>query len=230
MNEQEQMSQLSALYDGELPPEQADMVIRRALKDPSLRASWGRYALIGACLRGESLSTGLPQADIASRVRARLVGEKDHGTAPAVAEQAAGMGARRFSVFGRGALGGAIAAGVAAVSLVIVRGMAPAALSTPPVASQGVTAPAAAAPGDVSATDASPVQVASAARDSAPPSYVTPPVDSSPAGRLNTPLLNYVVAHSAGVPSAALFSVMNDYYDPTQDTVEMSDAEVGARR
>ena len=52
MNEQEQISQLSALFDNELPPEQSGMVIRRALIDPALRASWGNYALIGACIRG----------------------------------------------------------------------------------------------------------------------------------------------------------------------------------
>ena len=53
MSEQEQISQLSALFDGELPSQQAEMVIRRALKDPAMRARWERYALIGACVRGD---------------------------------------------------------------------------------------------------------------------------------------------------------------------------------
>src|SRR5690606_39827891 len=48
MSEQEQNSQLSALFDNELSPQQAQMVIRRALKDPATRTSWERYALIGA--------------------------------------------------------------------------------------------------------------------------------------------------------------------------------------
>ena len=72
MSEQEQMSQLSALFDNELPPAQAELVIRRVLKDPALRASWGRYALIGACVRGEPLAVALPQVDVAARIRARL--------------------------------------------------------------------------------------------------------------------------------------------------------------
>lgn len=229
MNEQEQSSQLSALYDGELPPEQADMVIRRALRDPSLRASWGRYALIGACLRGDSIAGALQQTDIAARVRTRLTNEKEHGTARSVAEHDARLGARRLSVFGRGALGGAIAAGVAAVSLVIVRALSPAELPAVPaqLAQQG-----AAIVDDTGLPEGmqSGATVAQVAHDSTPPSYVTPPVDDSPAGRLNAPLFNYVVAHGAGVPSAALVSVMNDSYDPTQGTVEVSDADVGANR
>ncbi len=43
---EERVSQLSALFDGELPREQAEMVIRRALKDPTTRKTWERYALI----------------------------------------------------------------------------------------------------------------------------------------------------------------------------------------
>ena len=57
MNEHERPSQLSALFDGELPVEQAGMVIRRAMKDGQMRASWGRYALIGAAIRNEAKLT-----------------------------------------------------------------------------------------------------------------------------------------------------------------------------
>jgi len=78
---------------------------------------------------------------------------------------------------------------------------------------------------------AAPVVVA---RASAPPSYTTP-VDESPVGqRLDAPLVNYVVAHSEVAASAVRFSplssVMSSSDDFTQDTVEMTAAEIGAHR
>jgi len=231
MNEQEQSSQLSALYDGELPPEQAGMVIRRALKDPALRATWGRYALIGACVRGEPIGSALPQRDLAARVRARLAAEAEHvGNADNAAVKSDAT-ARRRSLFERGALGGAIAAGVAAVSLVMVRMMGPEVPAGPPLAQQPL-APVQTRENLVPATEsvrAAPPLVA--ARESLP-SYTTP-VDDSPARR-NAPLVRYVVAHNEVAASAVRFaplsSVMNGGYDLAQDAVEMTPAEVGARR
>jgi hypothetical protein len=69
---------------------------------------------------------------------------------------------------------------------------------------------------------------------SAPPSYTTP-VDESPVGqRLDGRMVNYVVAHSEVASSAVRFSplstVMNSSDDFTQDTVEMTAAEIGAYR
>lgn|SRR5690606_769155 len=124
MSDQEHGSQVSALFDGELPPQQAEMVIRRALRDPALRASWERYALIGACMRSEPLSAPV---SIADRVQASLAAERDHNVTPLPVrgKRAAAGGGSRFPAFGRGALGGAIAAGVAVVSIFVVRNMAP---------------------------------------------------------------------------------------------------------
>ena len=125
MNQQEHISQLSALFDNELSPDQAELVIRRALKDPAMRTSWGRYALIGACVRGEPLAGRLrPESDVAARVRIRLAVESS---------RAAGQGAARDDVrprtgtalLARGAMAMAIAASVAAVSLFLVRFQAP---------------------------------------------------------------------------------------------------------
>ncbi|MFO1504714.1 MAG: sigma-E factor negative regulatory protein [Steroidobacteraceae bacterium] len=226
MSEQEQISQLSALFDGELPREQAEMVIRRALKDPALRATWGRYALIGACVRGEPLASALPQVDLAAKVRARLVSEVD---LPAGGEShgvAATDSGRRTSLWRRGALGGAIAAGVALVSLVLVRQMAPA---DAPVQMARQTAPVESVAPALQASTPAPVLLA---RESAPPSYTTP-VDDSPARR-TAPLFNYVAEHSdvavSAVRLAPLSSVMGGGFDLTQDAVEMTAAEVGARR
>jgi negative regulator of sigma E activity len=229
MNEQEQVSQLSALFDGELPPEQAGMVIRRALKDSSLRTTWGRYALIGACVRGEPIGAALPQTDLAARVRARIAAEAEH-TAAASSAAAVADAARRRSLFARGALGGAIAAGVAAVSLVVVRMTGTAALPVATQVAQQAPAPAAASDRLVANNDVRAARPA-VARETSLPSYTTP-VDDSPSRR-NAPLVSYVVAHNDVAASvvrlAPLSSVMNGSYDLTQDAVEIT-AEAGARR
>jgi sigma-E factor negative regulatory protein RseA len=229
MSEQEQISQLSALFDGELPRDQAEMVIRRALKDPALRATWSRYALIGACVRGEPLAAALPQVDLAARVRARLATEPEPAAADKADAAHAAASSNRTSLWRRGALGGAIAASVALVSLVLVKSMTPGADAPASLVAQQVAPQPAAVATVPQAATASPVLVA---RESAPPSYTTP-VDDSPARR-SAPLFNYVAAHSdvavSAVRLAPLSSVMGGGFDLTQDAVEMSAAEVGARR
>jgi negative regulator of sigma E activity len=234
MNEQEQISQLSALFDNELPPAQSGMVIRRALKDPALRASWGNYALIGACMRGEPLHAGrLP--DVAERVRLSLAAEADHAAAAMPA--AASDGAQRswYARHGRGVLGGAIAASVAIVSLVVVRSVSPPTTGPAAQLAQANVPAAAVSQPQVAAADTrlpAPVQAAPllVARDGAPPSYTTP-VDNSPASRrISGPLVNYVVAHSDIATSASLSTLVSTSYDPTLGAVEMTPDQVGARR
>ncbi len=223
MSDQEQSSQLSALFDGELPPQQADMVIRRALKDAALRASWERYALIGACLRNEPFRADVTRLSVADRVRASLGAEADHAVeslpAPAVA-QVAETTARR-SLFGRGALGGAIAAGVAVLSIFVVREMAPAVEDTGALVAQ-------------QAAQQGAVTQPVAGIDAGLPSYTTP-IDGSPAGvRTDARLVNYLVAHSDVAQSAFRFgplsAAMLSGYDPTQGAVEMTEAEARALR
>jgi negative regulator of sigma E activity len=229
MSEQQQISQLSALFDGELPREQAEMVIRRVMKDPALRATWGRYALIGACVRGEPLGVALPQVDMAARIRARLMSEPEQaGTSDATAVSTAST-AGGSSLWRRGALGGAIAASVALVSLVLVRSMGP--VSAVPSSAAPAQMARQVAPLEVTSPPAQVPAPALLARESAPNSYTTP-VDDSPARR--APLFNYVAAHSdvavSAVRLAPLSSVMGGGFDLTQDAVEMTAAEVGARR
>jgi len=239
MNQQEHISQLSALFDNELSPDQAELVIRRALKDPAMRTSWGRYALIGACVRGEPLAGRLrPESDVAARVRIRLAVESS---------RAAGVGAAREDVrprtgtalLARGAMAMAIAASVAAVSLFLVRFQASQTGTMIAQTAQQENAPALVASGPATAAGAAtnvdvaaPQAVVAAA--TAPPSYTTP-VDESPVGqRLDGRMVNYVVAHSEVSSSAVRFSplstVMNSSEDFTQDTVEMTAAEIGAYR
>jgi negative regulator of sigma E activity len=215
-----------------LPPAQSELVIRRALKDPALRASWGNYALIGACLRNEPIHTDALQPDVVARVRARLAAEAEHPQqlAPVFAGQA---GTRRgWALFGRGAAGGAIAAGVAVLALFVSRQMG---METEIPAAQFVQTevPAAAGAQVPAATPQSGTQALVAAADTAPPSYTTP-VDNSPTQRISGQMVNLVVAHSEVAASAMriipLSSGMNGSYDITQGAVEMPEAEIGAYR
>jgi negative regulator of sigma E activity len=100
------------------------MVIRRTLRDEGMRASWERYSLIGACLRGEPITR---HNSIADRVQASLAAERELNVSNLPVrrgESGAGSGKRSF-LFGRGALGGAIAASVAVVSIMVVRAVMP---------------------------------------------------------------------------------------------------------
>ena len=53
MNNEELDSQLSAMFDNELPATECELLARRLARDEQLRTRWGRYAAIGACIRGE---------------------------------------------------------------------------------------------------------------------------------------------------------------------------------
>jgi negative regulator of sigma E activity len=214
MSEQEQISQLSALFDGELPSQQADLVTRRALKDPAMRQRWQRYAMIGACVRGEPLAGADGQACLADRVSERIATEVEilapWGTR-AAAGSAAGRSVGRF--FGRGAMGGALAAAVAVMAVFGIRSIGPA-----------VDQPAA---GEVYAQgyadrDATPQMVAD---ESAPHSYTTPGENAGVSAPLTDqqPLAHYVVAHSEQAASALGFS-----YDLTEGAVVMTADEIQA--
>ncbi len=235
MNEQEQISQLSALFDNELPPEQSELVIRRALKDPALRASWARYALIGACMRNEPIHADSRQPDVADRVRMLLTAEVEHPqqSAPVFADSA---GANRgWARFGRGALGGAIAAGVAVMALFVMRSMGPVVADPASQVAQATAAPAAVTvePQPVVAVPQARGPALVAANDTPPPSYTTP-VDNSPTQRISGQLANIVVAHSQVAASAMriipLSPSMNGAYDITQGAEDMTDAEIRAYR
>ncbi len=52
MNE-ELDSQLSAMFDNELPAAECELLARRLSRDGDLKARWGRYAVIGAVIRAE---------------------------------------------------------------------------------------------------------------------------------------------------------------------------------
>lgn len=66
MKPDEVESQLSAMFDGELPAAECELLSRRIDRDDNLRARWSRYALIGAAMRCEPVATA--RGDFAVRV------------------------------------------------------------------------------------------------------------------------------------------------------------------
>ena len=56
MIQDEVESQLSAMFDGELPAAECELLSRRLDRDETLRARWSRYALIGAAMRSEPVA------------------------------------------------------------------------------------------------------------------------------------------------------------------------------
>lgn len=114
---------LSAWVDGELGREEARFLARRLESDAALRAAVSRYALVGACLRGERVA---PVGEgFAAQVAAR------------VGAEAAPPSRARFL---RPVAGGAIAAGVAALALMVAGPLQDAPVGQTPIA--GTEAPA----------------------------------------------------------------------------------------
>ena len=123
MNE-ELDSQLSAMFDDELPEAECELLARRLSRDEALKARWRRYAVIGAAVRAERgvrMDVRL-ETNLATRVSAAISAE------PALEGATVAEGqTRRASGFRwwQPVAGGAIAAGVAAMSVLWVRAQAP---------------------------------------------------------------------------------------------------------
>jgi sigma-E factor negative regulatory protein RseA len=177
MNE-ELDSQLSAMFDDELPSAECELLARRLSRDEQLKARWGRYAVMGAAIRAERgvrLNTGLP-----GRVSTALSSE------PALAAEPAPQRKERWANrWWQPIAGAAVAAGVAAMSILWMRSQT--SPETAPIVAQAMSP--AVSTSVVSGT-ASPVSTGE------PDSYVVP---KTPGRRLvvpSTELANYVVAHS----------------------------------
>jgi negative regulator of sigma E activity len=177
MNE-ELDSQLSAMFDDELPAAECELLARRLSRDQQLQARWGRYAAIAASIRAER---GVRlHAALAGKVNAVIL------TEPALGAAAAPQRTRHGGLGWRQAVAGvAVAAGVAAVSVLWLRAEAP--LAGAPLTAQlalPVQTPSTAQP------------VASSVPAQAD-SYVLPRAPASrPVVVPVTELANYVVAHS----------------------------------
>jgi hypothetical protein len=170
MNE-ELDSQLSAMFDDELAPAECELLARRLSRDEHLKARWGRYAIVGAVIRAER---GVRlNAPLAGRVNAVLLAE------PALAAHTAprDRSAARLRWW-QPLAGTAVAASVAAVSILWLRAQTPSA--GVPLGAHLAPAPVSVAPVAATQGESYVVPVPK------PPTVVVP----------STELANYVVAHS----------------------------------
>lgn len=195
MIQDELESQLSAMFDGELPATECELLSRRIDRDENLRARWSRYALIGAAMRSEPVATA--PSGFARRVSAALRGV-----------EAKPRLARGRKMLLSAALSASLVVTVAGVSISLLRGAA-VDLGAGAVA-QAVTGSGTAggalplapmAGGREVATVAHIVEAPSlvAARRSGngePVSYVTPVSMASGNTALRTELADLIVAHS----------------------------------
>ncbi|MGA8707412.1 MAG: sigma-E factor negative regulatory protein [Steroidobacteraceae bacterium] len=183
MNQDEVESQLSAMFDGELPVAECELLSRRIGRDENLRARWARYALIGAAMRSEPVATA--RSGFAGRVSAAL----EASSRP--------RRLRRGShLLRNGALAATLVAGVAGLGVSMLR---TAALGTGGITVADMQALPAPAPALTLATPAyTPAAGAVEVVAKGPASYVTPTAaPPAAATMLRTQLADYIVAHSA---------------------------------
>jgi sigma-E factor negative regulatory protein RseA len=183
MNE-ELDSQLSAMFDNELPAAECELLARRLSRDEQLKARWGRYAVIGATIRAER---GVRlNAALARRVSAAISSE------PVLAAEPAPQVKRQWiNHWWQPVATAAAVAGVATVSILWMRSQSPEG-SVAVAALQGATPVAA----QVGPPPPSAVGASAVVSSAEPDSYVVP---KNTARRLvvpSTELANYVVAHS----------------------------------
>jgi negative regulator of sigma E activity len=195
----ERDSQLSAMFDGELPGGECELLARRLAKDDTLRAQWSRYSLIGAALRAER---GVALHDrVALRVQSAIAKETAYGDAAAadaprtaVQSPAARANRQRWMRFGTPLAGASIAASVAAVSIFWLRGSQDPGLET--LASTSTPATVVLTPEPVGTTVAVNNTPERAAADPDAGLYSTPAPNSATSIAPPARLANYVVAHS----------------------------------
>ncbi len=217
MNE-ELDSQLSAMFDDELPEAECQLLARRLSRDEALKARWRRYAVIGASVRterGVRMDVRL-ETNLAARVSAAISAEPTLGGKDVAEGKARRVGGFRWW---QPVAGGAIAAGVAAMSVLWVRSQAPVGSETLVAENPAPTA----------------VVVADNNTDSGPEGYVVP---TNVEPRISLPsaeLANYMVAHSefstpvtrrfplstlVGTEGAAEEGLAQDETVPAEDLVE----------
>lgn len=181
--------QLSACLDGELPPAELDLLLKRVGREAELRAAIGRYSLIGEAMRAER--PAVASRDFASKVMVAVAAEPASEQTPAsvvrpnVVPAPGTTRAPKISPaairYLRPAAGMAVAAGVAAIAVFVMQPIGQP--DVVPVNSPLVAANQPAANEAVVATEAE-------------SSYVVPTSTTSSAFIPATRLTNYVVAHS----------------------------------
>jgi sigma-E factor negative regulatory protein RseA len=204
MNE-ELDSQLSAMFDDELPQAECELLARRLSRDEPLKARWGRYAIIGAVIRAER---GVRlNAPLAGRVNAVLLAE------PPLAAHTAPRDLRRARVrWWQPVAGAAVAASVAAASILWLRtqvpGDAPLTVRVAPLPALSGPAAGVASHGD---------------------SY-TVPVRKPPGALVpSTELANYVVAHSMFSPPVARRNLLSAFMTSEPAAAGTEEPQVDAK-
>jgi negative regulator of sigma E activity len=199
VNQDQVESQLSAMFDGELPVVECELLSRRIDRDESLRARWSRYALIGAAMRSEPVAAA--RSGFATRVSAALTAEGRPRSA------------HSRHLLWNCALAATLVVAVAGLSITMLRdnasrfdvpgrSLAVAARAVPAVASAAAApngalvasglAALALVPAPMAASPAAPVP----AVGREPWSYVTPAGGGLGSSALRTQLADYMVAHS----------------------------------
>lgn len=205
--------QLSACLDGELPPAELDLLLKRVGKDAELRSAIGRYSLAGEAMRAER--PAIASRDFASKVMA-AVAKEEPLQAPVATPVPQRAIERRPAIqkpspalvrYGRQAFGMAIAAGVAAVAVLTMQP-----IGQPELVGDGETPLVAAnEPNVAPATDAD-------------ASYVVPTSTSNSAFIPGTRLTNYVVAHSEYSSQLGRRSLMSGVLADDEDVEDMDSA------
>jgi sigma-E factor negative regulatory protein RseA len=200
--------QLSALLDGELPPEETALLMRRLEREPELRTRLARYGLCGGALRGERLQV---RRDFALRVSAVVAGEPALA-APALHPRAGRAvptsNARRWltSLSGIG-----VAAAVAGLAVFVLQRSPAFDAGNPAVARVDVPQPAATLAGSVPSRAGRPAATFTGIAASVEPAtYVTPAAPRGLAVISNAELANYFVAHSEFSAPLTRRSVLTD--------------------
>jgi sigma-E factor negative regulatory protein RseA len=174
MNE-ELDSQLSAMFDDELPPAECELLARRLSRDEQLKARWGRYAVIGAAIRAER---GVRlNAAVARRVSAAISAEPPLGGKSSVPTRD-----RNAARWWQPVAGVAVAVAVAAVSILWMRSQS--------LPDSGIATP------QTTASTETLTSAPAATSTAEPDSYVVPQTPERRVVVPSTELANYVVAHS----------------------------------
>jgi len=185
-------SQLSAMFDGELPASECELLSRRIDRDEALRARWSRYALIGAAMRSEPVATA--RSGFARRVSAALRGTEAKPRAP--------RRGRRMLL--NVAVSASLVVAVAASSISLLRysavgagaGVLAQASAGAPAALPGLSAPRSERDGAALASVALTGPAARRGSNGEPVSYVTPASVVNANTALRTELADFIVAHS----------------------------------
>src|SRR5580658_8565986 len=192
--------QVSAFLDGELPGSETELLLKRLTRDPELRQSFGRYALIGETLRGASGAS--LSLTFSARVNRAIDGE------PAAPLQPAAR-ARPFRWW-RPITGTAVAAGVAAVAVVALqqRAVAPGLSVAPRVTVQNA-------------------RLMTAPKEGF--SYTVPAAAAAPAMMAPARLASYVFAHSKYAVGLGQGNLMSTLLSEDADGAEGAAAAPGMK-